>query len=252
MEPSPYGTLLLLILLSLAPLPQARAGTGSDRPYSVLIREAGVKAGGDEVDAVVDIVGAGRLTAPEVAARIKGEIPEIDPRATVRVLDEVLANVVTEGDDHRRLRTVLEPLLKFMGLEGRVRAVLFRSEVPFVALSPPNGLMISTRAMALLSDEELRALVAHELCHLAVTGVFRAAVDAKDYRTLRLVELFCDAGSAAITMARGEDPRSLIAGLRRMQRVLEMEFGEGRLKGEHPTLDERARLSREVCCRLRT
>jgi hypothetical protein len=152
--------------------------------------------------------------------------------------------------DYRRLQNALQPILKCLGLEGSVCAVLFESDVPVIALSSPNGLMISTRTLALLSDEELRVIVTHELCHILLTKVFRAAVDAKDYRTLRVIELFCDAGAVAITVARGVDPGLLMSGLRRMQQVLEIEFGEDDFKGTHPTLDEQARLVKKLSCRL--
>jgi hypothetical protein len=205
------------------------------------------RSGASEAREALTVIGVGRLTAAEIAERIKGEMCEIDPNVPVRVLDEVLANIVTEGNDYRRLQDSLQPILEFLGLEGRVRAVLFRSNVPIIALSPPNGLMISTRTLALLSDEELRAVVTHELCHLPLTEVFRAAVDAKDYRTMRIIELFCDAGGAAIMKARGENPRSLIKGLRRMQRVLGIECGERVVKGTHPTLEARARMNKQIC-----
>jgi len=242
---------LLAAILTLGLFAPARAETEIYRPYSALIREAVAKAGTDEVTAALEIIGAADgLSASGVAARIKHELPQIDPRATVRVLDEVLANIVREGEEYRRLCAALQPLTSFLGLEGRIHVVIFRSEVPVVALSPPNGLMVSTRVLALLSDGELRAVVAHELCHLPLTEVFRAAVDAKDYRTMRLIELFCDAGAVAVTAARGEAPSLLIKGLSRMQQVLELEFGETGRKGKHPTLAERARLVKKLSRRL--
>jgi hypothetical protein len=228
--------------------------SAAESSYSVLIKERAVRTGrdtADEVAEVIEIIGAnGRLSATDLAKRVKDEMPEIDSNAPVKVLDEVLANIVRGDDDEQRMRDVLQPVLNFLGLEDRVRAVLFRSEVPVVALSPPNGLMISTRALAILNDEELRAIVTHELCHLPLTDVFRTAVDAKDYRTMRVIELFCDASAVAVMFARGVDPRLLTSGLRRMQQVLEVEFGERDLKGTHPTLDERERLVKKLSRRL--
>jgi hypothetical protein len=259
MKPSLYQTLLAITLacclLSLPPCVRADGGTGAAAPsYSALIRDrvAKGKKGKDEVEAALEIVGAGSpvLSASEIAARIKSNQPVIDPKAPVLVPEEVRNSLIREGDNYRRLREILKPLLQFCGLDGLVHPVLFKSELPVIGSSAPNGLMISTRALALLSEEELRAIVAHELCHLAVTDAFRAAVDAKDYHTLRIIELFCDAGSAAIMKAQGYDPGSPSNGLLKIWQVLEIEFGERDVKGKHPTMNTRMRLNKELCRRF--
>jgi hypothetical protein len=246
MKSSLYKILLAITLacylLSLPPCVRADGGAGAAEPsYSALIKELVDKGkkGNDEVEAALEIVGAGShvLSASEIAARIRSNQPVIDPKATVLVPEEVLSGLIREGDDYRRLHQVLKPLLQFCGLDGLVHPILFKSELPVIGSSAPNGLMISTRSLALLSEEELRAIVAHELCHLIVTDAFRAAVDAKDYHTLRIIELFCDAGSAAIMKAQGYDPGSLINGLLKIWQVLELEFGERDLKGKHPVVE---------------
>jgi hypothetical protein len=222
----------------------------------MLIRERVTKGKkkGDEVEAALEVVGAGSpvLSAGEIAARIRSNQPVIDPKATVLIPEEVLSSLIREGDDYRRLRQILKPLLQFCGLDGLVHPVLFKSELPVIGSSAPNGLMVSTRSLALLSEEELRAIVAHELCHLIVTDAFRAAVDAKDYHTLRIIELFCDAGAAAIMKAQGYDPSSPINGLLKIWKVLEIEFGERDLKGKHPTMSTRIRLNKKLCRRFST
>jgi hypothetical protein len=260
MKPSLKFFLPAIILASVLlspPLPVFAAsdgGRGDVVSYSALIRESTTRAKNrsDEVEAALEIISAGRdyLSAAEIATRIKTNFPEIAPKASVRVPEEVLDHLIREGDVYRDLQATLRPLLEFYGLEGRVLPVLFQSEMPVVGSSAPNGLMISTRAVALLGKEELRGVVAHELCHLVVTDVFRAAIDVRDYRTLRIIELFCDAGAAATMRALERDPRSVINGLLKLQQVLEMEFGERDVEGKHPTLNTRIRLSREIIGRF--
>jgi hypothetical protein len=249
------ATVLLYCLISVPTTIAASDVTRSDTiSYSALIREraAKVKKGSDEVDEALTIFSAGSSTisASETAKRIKHNLPPIALKATVRVPEEVLSILVHEGDDYRELRQTLQPLIRFFDLEGRVLPVLFRSERPVIGSSPPNGLMISTRAQALLSRQELLAVAAHELVHLIVVDAFRAAVEAKDYRTLRVIELFCDAGAAAIMVAMGGNPQSAINGLLKMQQVLELEFDVRDTKGKHPTMNTRIRLSKEVIGRL--
>jgi hypothetical protein len=258
MRPSLYQVVIILIVgLLYLPLPfVATEGAGiGEVSYSVLIRErvAKGKKGTDEAEATLEIVvghDGPSISAGEIAARIKRNFPKIDPKATVFIPEEMLNSRIREGDDYRRMREILKPLLQFCGLDGLVHPILFKSELPVIGSSAPNGLMISTRALALLSEEELRAIVAHELCHLIVTDAFRAAVDAKDYHTLRIIELFCDAGSAAIMKAQGYNPGNLINGLLKIWKVLEIEFGERDLKGKHPTMNTRIRLNKELCRRL--
>jgi hypothetical protein len=244
-------THLLFVPMCLSANDGARSDTIS---YSALVRESEAKAkmGSDEVEAALEIISAGRdnQSAAEITTRIKTNFPEIAPKATVRVPEEVLDHLIREGDEYRDLQATLRPMLEFYGLEGRVLPVLFQSDMPVVGSSAPNGLMISTRALALLGKEELRGVVAHELCHLVVTDVFRAAIDAQDYRTLRIIELFCDAGAAATMQSLGRDPRSVINGLLKLQQVLEMEFGERDVAGKHPTMSTRIRLSKEVIVRF--
>lgn len=242
---------LLFVPTSLLANDATRAGVIS---YSALIRDRAAKARkeSNEVEEALEIVSAGSstLSASETAARIKQNLPPIALKDTVRVPEEVLSKIVREGDDYRELRETLQPLLRLFDLEGRVLPVLFRSEQPVIGSSPPNGLMISTRAQALLSREELQGVAAHELVHLIVVDVFRAAVDAKDDRTLRIIELFCDAGAAAIMKAMGHDPQSVIKGLLKIQQILELEFDVRDIKGKHPTMDTRIRLSKEVIDRF--
>jgi len=260
MKPSLKYFLLTTILASvLFPSPPPVFAVSDDErgdvvSYSALIREntSVAKKRSDEVEAALEIISAGRdhQSAIEITTRIKTNLPEIDPKATVRVPEEVLNNLIREGDDYHDLQATLRPLLKFYGLGGRVLPVLFKSEMPVVGSSAPNGLMVSTRAVALLSKKELRGIVAHELCHLVVVDVFRAAIDARDYRTLRIIELFCDAGAAATMEVLERNPKSVINGLLKLQQVLEMEFDERDVEGKHPTTSTRIRLSKEVIGRF--
>jgi Peptidase family M48. len=228
----------------------------NEKSYSALIQERLAKRkekNSDEVADALEIIGANKadLSASEITAHIKRELPSIDRHAPIRVLDEVLSRLVREGDDYKRLQATLRPLFQFLEVEGLVHPVLFRSEVPVVAVSPPNAVMVSTRTLHLLTKEELQAVVAHEICHLVVADIFRKAVDAKDYRTLRIIELVCDAGAVAILLARGCHPHDLVNGLAKMQQVLEIEFGEQGSKGRHPTIGTRGSLVKQLCRLMR-
>src|SRR5205807_2685364 len=123
------------------------------------------------------------------------------------------------------------------------RPLLFRSEMPVTLFVNPSALIISTRAMELLDDEEIEALSAHELVHPIAQPVFRKAVDERDQRVMRLVELFCDAGGAALISSKGGNPRKLYSGLSKLNQVMELEFQEYQRGTDHPTLKARKQLN---------
>lgn len=243
------ATLSLLLLSALA------AGqTYKDFSYANLLGQAierQQKEKTDETKAALELIAAGRDTiyAGEITANLKRSYPA-ESADKIRLLPEMRSNLVTKGDDLDRLNSALMPLLKFCWLERKVALILFRSEVPVVALSYPNALIVSTRALSLLNNDELEAVAAHEICHLIGHEYFRNAADRNDRRALRLIELFCDAGAASIISAKGKDPARLISGYYKMQAVLELELGEDGRKGTHPTIEARKRLNSELSRRF--
>jgi hypothetical protein len=246
-----FVTLLAVLALSTA----AQSQTYKDFSYANLLGQAIDKQQKDKIDegkAALELIAAGNETiyAGEVTANLKRSYQSIEAANIIRLLPEMRSNLITRGEDFDRLNAALMPLLKFCWLEKRVALILFKSEVPVIVLSYPNALIVSTRAMSLLNNAELEAVAAHEICHLIGHNYFREASDKNDKRALRLIELFCDAGAAAIISAKGKDPSKLISGYYKMEAVLELEFGEDGRKGKHPTIETRKRLNDELCRRF--
>ncbi len=239
-------TLLFIVTLLMMSQAEALAQINHRVSYEALLSEAAASATNhgisqeDEVAEIVKVIGAGgeRIYAGEVAARLRQNFPQIDEQARIRLPAEVRSTLVPNGEEYERLVRVTRPLLQFCWLEGKVVPVLFRSEAPIVMTSWPNALIFSTRAMSLLTDEEIVAVSAHEVCHLIVRSITKRAVDNHDNRTLRLVELFCDAGATAILTGWGRDARPLISGLTKQQNILENEFQE-LLPRSDPTMKNR-------------
>lgn len=247
---------VLLVAGLMAASGLASAQTAQPASYEVRLTEAAARAaavkGFDEPAEAVRILtdGAASTTAGEILARMKGSLPASGYDQPIRLLPSMSENLVREGKEYQRLAALAQPVLKLLGLEGRVRPLLYRWEAPIVAHSWPNAVIVSTRAMSLLSDDELQAQLGHELFHLVGRKVFTEAVDAKNERVLRLIELFCDGGGAAVMTSLGKDPRKLVSGLSKMQGVLEVEFGENFRKGRNPTLKDRKKLTEELAARL--
>lgn len=186
---------------------------------------------------------ANSFTVAEAMTRIKASWPQYEAGTPIRVLPEIRANLVGEGAEYDRLQRAGKALLRSCGLDGRVRLLLFKSEIPIAVFNYPNALSVSTRAMAILNDEELQALCSHELMHMVAHSLFSRAADKHDKSTLRLLELFYDAGGSVIIANRGGDPRLVMVALNKINSVLEVEFQEFQSGLSHPPLKLRSQLN---------
>lgn len=94
---------------------------------------------------------------------------------------------------------------------------LRRFDHAFVKLQSRAVLLISDKALNLLSAEELQALAAHEMAHDYFWREYFDAKDHKQYNTLLEIELRCD-GIAIITMEYlNLDCSYLISGTERLK-----------------------------------
>lgn len=239
---------LIVALASYSAHAQATPGAVS---YQRLISESLARqkkdAKLDQVQEVLNVLRTGGtpLYASEIAVHFRQNYPFIKEGAPILVLPEWRDRLIFKGSDYSKLQEVVTPLLRLCWLDKKVAVLLFKFEKPIVAFSYPNAVIISTRARALLNDQELEALVAHELNHSILRELFVRATDANDNRSLRFIELFCDAGSAALLEARNKSPRALITGLYKLDQVLKLEFGEVDGKN-YPRMDLRERLNNSL------
>lgn len=88
----------------------------------------------------------------------------------------------------------------------------------FVGLYLRTVVLVSARALAILEAEEFAALVAHELGHDADADAYQQAIDRRDNRRMRELELRAD-GSAVLTLERaGLDTERLVTAVQKMVR----------------------------------
>lgn len=198
----------------------------------------------DQVQEILNVLRIGEtpLYASELTVHLRQSYSTLKEGAPINVLPEWRDRLIFKGSDYSKLQEVVTPLLRLCWLDKKVTVLLFKFERPIVAFIPPNAVYVSTRARSLLNDEELEALVAHEFGHPILEALFRRATDARDNRTLRFIELFCDASSAVLLQARDKDPRALISGLRKLDEVQKLEFGEVDGKN-YPRMNARERLN---------
>lgn len=91
-----------------------------------------------------------------------------------------------------RLLRVSEPVFRLHAVERQCAVVLLKSRLPTVFTWKLAFVSLTTRDLEILTDEELTALVAHEIGHLYFTDELSEARIAKDDRLARATELKCD------------------------------------------------------------
>jgi len=152
------------------------------------------------------------------------------------------------GSEVEKLRRLAAPILTLHQQTGVIEPLVFRDDQIYVALVGGWSLAVSTRALLMLTEEELQAAVAHEVGHIYTMVEAYYAERAKDDAKLRETELLADAVSALTMKALRKDPASLL-------RVIEKELSRLAAQGtvaltdaSHPTTESRkvlnARLTR--------
>jgi hypothetical protein len=174
-----------------------------------------------------------------------GELLAMEPLALGRFLDEarpvpvaeavrahVLAALPTKGVVHnleeaeRRKLAGLAPVLE-AAQRGSVYVIKV-IDVPhaFIGLHARTVVLISRPALRLVSEDELRALVAHETAHEYVHAEYeRATAEGRSGR-LQDLELVCDVIAVMTLHAIGQEARSLPAAVEKILRFNHFHFGD--------------------------
>jgi Peptidase family M48 len=187
---------------------------------------------------VVTCALAGTSAAAQSRSTIRaGELLKMDPFALARFLDEsrpapvsaelkaqVLAGLPKEGfvedldDAARRKLAAVAPVL-----EAAERASVYAIKVidvphAFVGLHARTVVLISLPALRLVSEDELRAVVAHETAHEYVHAEYERATAAGRRGRLQDLELVCDIIAVMTLSAIGQKARSLPAAIEKLAR----------------------------------
>ena len=115
----------------------------------------------------------------------------------------------------------------------------------FVGLHARSILLISRRAMRLVSAEELQALVAHEMGHDYFWSDYQQARERRDLLALREVELKCDGIAGLTLVALGLAPTALMSAERKVRRFNETIDAVANADA-YPSSSERERFIRAV------
>jgi hypothetical protein len=165
-----------------------------------------------------------------------------------RILESLpVEGVVTELSGKLQHKLIdLEPLLRGVDRDGVFDVRVVDIRLARVGLFQRTALLISGTALALLSEPELRAQVAHEIAHEYFTAEHERATAVGDHRRLKEIELMCDAIGMVILHELGMDPSRLIESVERVTLYNRRMSQIGMDESNYPTLDERRQFAGAV------
>jgi hypothetical protein len=178
------------------------------------------------------------------------ELVARDPQALVRLLDEsrpppvslsvrdaVLAGLPRKGQVHdldsseRRKLAALAPVLAAAQRESAYVVTVIDVPEAFVGLHDRSVLLIARPALRVMSEGELRGIVAHEAGHEYVHAEYQSAMAAGRRDRLQDLELVCDIIAVVILRAIGQEAWSLPAAIAKIETFNRARFG---LEAGHP------------------
>jgi Zn-dependent protease with chaperone function len=228
---------LLILFTAFSLSPAAAANRFIGRMNRLLPRLEGHSLG--EIKRRLDQTRLPALTAAD-RETIFDDLPFVTPGNLVH--DEALI---------ARLRRRIYPVLAYHRRENII-IVVFNDSRP-IAITRRGGLIaLSTALLDMLpTDEELMAVVAHEMGHIYVAVDFTYATRAGDMRKLRRLELYCDSIAVATLTSLKINPHYLARALARVYNHPSIASHDS-VTNTHPTLVVRVSLIDRLGSTLRT
>ena len=147
-------------------------------------------------------------------------------------------DVVSPSGQGRDKLAALEPVLQYYGRCSVIELKVIRMDRPRVLFLAGAAVVISEKALDLLTASELQPVIAHELGHEYFWDEWQHARLNQQYSKMQEIELLCDA-MAVITMNQlALDPSHYISAISKMTKSGNTELVN---PGSYPNLQERIR-----------
>jgi hypothetical protein len=180
-------------------------------------------------------------------SRPKPVSPDLRARALAMLPEEGRIRKV-QGSLQLKLES-LEAVLHAQQRQSVYEICIFHAEpkpFAFVGLHERAAVLISDAALSLLTAEELKASVAHEIGHEYIWTEYIEGAKRGDNRRLKELELFCD-GVAILTLQRvGLSPAPLLTAAERVERFNRLSTGPAGNAERYPTAGERRAFANAV------
>ncbi len=203
-------------------------------------------AGKNEIEQALTTVGTG--TAEEMKSRLfTYSITVLNAEFRAQAINALPAELrgqrITQGNLLRRVEQGFQQVLQLHRRSGKVELFLFHDEIPTVKLWHGCVLMISDYLANPMFDGELAGVIAHELGHSYFEDDMVAAQRSQNTRTMRLVELKCDAVAIVSLKLLGHNPRLYLQALQRIQAFNKARGLSDSITQSHPEFVVRAQFS---------
>jgi len=123
-----------------------------------------------------------------------------------------LSNVEILSNDDPRMQALsknLAPVLRLYDRDNYTKLFIYKGDSPFIGLYRECIIIFSTKSLELLSEEQVRASVAHELAHEVFIDEMREAGKANNNEQRHLIEFKCDVVAAMALESIGDAPLAL-------------------------------------------
>ena len=151
--------------------------------------------------------------------------------------EEVKPHLLDEGESVNRLARIAQPILLFHQA-GKSRTIVFNHQRPTVFTWKETFITFSTGAMDILTDDEVAALIAHEIGHLYFAEILAKAREEKNEREARIIELKCDLVALVTLSKLNIKPSNLISAVKKLVQR-RSELGIGSFEKGSPSLKNR-------------
>lgn len=152
-------------------------------------------------------------------------------------------SIITSGKDAAKFQKIAAKVLGYHKLTDVCSAVLFDDKNPTVFTYRLRSISFSSGIFDVLSDDEIAALIAHEVGHIYLGKELAQARDAGDARLARIIELKCDA-IALITLKNLKiNPAVLIKALKKLIEARE-KLGFETASEQSASMEDRTKLTK--------
>jgi Zn-dependent protease with chaperone function len=167
--------------------------------------------------------------------------PQFRQAVTAHLPDQILQQRVRRGSMLRRAEKAFTQVLELYGRGGTIEIVLYKSEIQQAVLWRGCVLTLSDALAGPLTDTELLGILAHELAHTYFMDEIMTARRDGDVRSMKVVELKCDAVAYLTLKLLGRETGYYITRLRKMEKMAKEAGIASKLAQTHPEMRERAR-----------
>lgn len=194
----------------------------------------------EEVDRVFnDVLLKDKDAKRAFAAALVRQPKEWTDAERVKLRGTLPANLRKLDGSSAKLRAKLLPVLNLFNRTS-YEIIVVENDKPFVANFRTVAVVVTTGALDLLCDDEIRLAVAHELAHELTGDEITRAIAVNDFTTIRKIELYSDGVALLAADILRIKPKMLVQSIEKIvSRIKELDPTYNDADQSHPTVETR-------------